>query len=75
MSLLEIKQYLQQMKIVSLEALCAHFKCNADVLRCMLSHWLRKGCVRQFNKTAACGGSCAKCPQSRVEIYEWLGSQ
>lgn len=72
MSLQEIKNYLMQVKIASLASLSAHFKCDADVLRCMMAHWMKKGCIRQFNKTPACGGACVKCPSQQVEIYEWL---
>ncbi len=75
MSLLEIKQYLMQVKIASIEKLSAHFHCESDVLRNMIGHWMRKGCIRQFVQSAACGKTCGKCaiPPS-VEIYEWVDS-
>lgn len=75
MSLLEIKNYLQQVKIASIEKLSAHFKCDSGVLRNMMSHWLRKGCIRQFVQSSACGKTCGKCATPPVvEIYEWIDS-
>lgn len=72
MGLFEIRAYLIRVKISSLAALAAYFDRDADVLRQMLTHWVRKGSVRCFTKTAACGGVCAKCPQATTELYEWL---
>ena len=72
MSLLDIKKHLMQVKIASLSSLCVYFNCESDVLRNMLGHWMRKGCIRQFNKTAACGGNCTKCLPTMTEIYEWV---
>ena len=72
MNLVEIKHYLIQVKITSLSAMCSYFKCDADTLRCMMAHWVRKGSVKCFKKTAACGGSCLKCAPPVTEIYEWV---
>ncbi len=72
MNLLEIKNYLQQVKIASLAQLCAYFKCDSELLRNMLHHWLRKGCIRKFSKTSVCGSACNKCHLPVTEIYEWV---
>lgn len=72
MSLVELKKYLLQVKIASLASLCNYFNCDSELLRSMLAHWMRKGCIRQFNKTAACGGACVKCSTLNTEIYEWV---
>lgn len=72
MSLLDIKNYLMQVKMASLSSLCVYFHCDQEVLRGMLAHWVRKGCVRQCLKTAACGTQCTQCPVSATEIYEWV---
>jgi len=74
MGLLEIRAYLMNVKISSLAALAAYFDRDVEILRQMLRFWVQKGCVRCFTKTAACGGSCAKCPSAATEIYEWLDS-
>lgn len=72
MGLLEIKKYLMQVKIASLSSLCIYFNRDADVLRGMLSHWIRKGCIRQCQKTSACGVKCVQCSPLVTEMYEWV---
>lgn len=71
MSLLDIRNYLSQVKVASLASIAAYFKKNPELLRDMLAHWIRKGKIRKFAKTAACGGKCVKCDPMWVEIYEW----
>jgi putative ferrous iron transport protein C len=72
MSLLEIKKYLMRVKIASLSSLSIYFNAKPEVVRDMLAHWIRKGCLRQCMKTEACGGSCFKCSPLVTEIYEWV---
>ena len=73
MSLLEIKRYLMNVKMASIETLSAHFHCQSDVLRDMILHWVRKGCVRQFSQSSPCAKTCGKCATPPVlEIYEWI---
>lgn len=72
MNLLDIKNYLMQVKIASLAHLSAYFKCDSELLRNMLCHWTRKGCIRKMTKTPNCGGKCNKCNPVTIEIYEWV---
>jgi putative ferrous iron transport protein C len=72
MSLLEIKDYLIQVKAASLANLCSYFNCDSELLRQMLAHWIRKGKVRQCKKTSHCGVKCMQCSPSATEIYEWV---
>ena len=71
MSLLAIKSHMMTVKMASLSSLCLLFNMNADQLRCMLQHWIRKGKMRQCMKPA-CGSTCFKCPVGVREIYEWV---
>lgn len=71
MGLLEIKQYLMRVKMASLASLCAYFNCDSALLKQMLAHWERKGCVRQCAKIG-CGTKCAQCPSASTEWYEWV---
>jgi putative ferrous iron transport protein C len=73
MNLIEIKHYLMNVKLTSLASLSLYFNAEPDVLRQMLNHWVRKGCVRQCLKTPACGVKCGKCSPATTEIYEWVG--
>ena len=72
MSLLELKQHLMQTRVSTLGNIAAHFHCDPELVRSMLKHWVRKGCLRQFSKKAFCGKSCTECKVTDVEIYEWL---
>lgn len=72
MSLLEIKQYMITVKVATLSSLCAHFNADPGTLRCMLSHWVNKGKIRQAAKKPACGSHCFKCPSATTEVYEWV---
>ena len=74
MGLLEIKKHMMQVRIASLGSLCLLFNTDADTLRCMLNHWIRKGKMRQCVNKTACGTKCFKCPTASVELYEWLDS-
>jgi len=73
MSLLDIKQHMLKVKLASLGSLCSSFGCQPDDMRCLLRHWMQKGCIRQCTKEPACGSKCFKCPTSMVELYEWVG--
>ncbi len=72
MSLLEIKNYLMRVKMASLASLCTYFNCDSDILRNMLNHWIKKGCVRRCMKTSNCGTKCMNCNVAATEIYEWV---
>jgi len=72
MSLLDIKQYMMKVKAASLGNLCTVFKTDPETIRCLLSHWMRKGCVRQCTREPACGTKCFKCPVQVTEVYEWV---
>lgn len=74
MSLLAIKQHMMQVKMASLGHLCTFFQMEPDTLRCLLAHWIRKGCIRQCTKKPACGSKCFQCPATTTEIYEWVYS-
>jgi len=61
-----------QVKITTLNSLCTYFHAEPETMRCMLAHWVRKGCIRQCMKTPACGTQCFKCNVAVTEIYEWV---
>jgi putative ferrous iron transport protein C len=74
MSLVDIKRHMMQVKMATLASLCTLFKCDAETLRCMLQHWIRKGNIRLCLKTPACGSRCFKCPTTTTELYEWVSA-
>ena len=72
MSLLAIKGHMTEVRMTTLSSLCLLFNIDADRMRCMLQHWIRKGKVRQCLKKPACGTKCFKCPTATNELYEWV---
>lgn len=74
MSLLDIKKHLMEIKISSLANLSSYFKVDADLLRQMLGHWVKKGKVRCFSRQMMCEGKCTQCGSCATEIYEWLAA-
>lgn len=72
MTLIDIKQYMKNVKIASLATICQQFNTDPERMRCMLRHWMQKGNIRQCLKKPACGSKCFKCPSASIEIYEWV---
>lgn len=72
MSLLDIKRHMIHVRMTTLGSLCNIFKTDPDTMRCLLRHWINKGCIRQCTKKPACGSQCFKCPTSSIELYEWV---
>jgi putative ferrous iron transport protein C len=72
MSLIAIKQHMQQVRMATLASLSILFKAEPETVRCMLSHWIKKGRIRQCMKKADCGSKCFKCPSATTELYEWI---
>lgn len=72
MSLIAIKEHMLKVRMTSLASLCVLFGADPDTMRCMLSHWVQKGKLRQCTKKPACGSKCFKCPVSSTELYEWI---
>lgn len=75
MSLIAIKAHMMTVKRATLVNLCVLFNADAEQLRCMLSHWIRKGKLRQCVKKSACGSTCFGCPSATSEMYEWIGDE
>jgi len=74
MILSNLKQYLFNHKAVNLHELTIALRADPDVIRAMLQHWIRKGCIQKRKANEACGGACRKCDPMLTEIYEWIGS-
>jgi hypothetical protein len=74
MGLLDIKNYMMKVRMASLSSLCIYFNSEANVLRDMLAHWVRKGNLRQCMKTPKCGVKCGQCSVPQTEIYEWVAT-
>lgn len=73
MSLIQLKQHMQQVKQSSLFELCRATKINPEVLQSMLQHWVRKGKVCEVNSQEGCGTRCQQCDPLFVQRYRWVG--
>lgn len=74
MILTDLKSYLSKIKTVSIYDLALRFNSDAIIVRDMLGHLIRKGCIRKVTKTSACGIKCSRCNILTTEIYEWVES-
>ena len=70
--LFEIRAYLAQRRVASLHDLAVHFQLEADTLRGMLQHWIRKGKVRKHGSCGTCASGCGGCGATLTEFYEWV---
>lgn len=74
MILLEIKEYVQKQKRVSLQDVATKFDLTADTARQMLSHWERKGKIIREGGSC-CGCSCRQsengCSSPCGTVYLW----
>ena len=69
----EVKRYLSERKLAPLNDIALHFDLEADTVRGLLGHWIRKGRVRLHqDNSCKSGGGCGGCGQHHKEIYEWL---
>ena len=71
MILSELKDYLAKTKVSSMFELQLHFNTDAEVLRDMLEHWIRKGKIKKTKRSVKCG-SCQQCNPLMTELYEWI---
>ena len=72
MNLLAVKTHMMQVKMTTLANLCRLFQLEPQTMRCLLSHWILKGKIRQCTKKPACGSKCFACPTENIEMYEWV---
>ena len=71
MILLELRDYLKQVKRAALPDLARHFDTDASVLRDLLQRWERRGDVRKLESVSPKCGSCQACGAADLEIYTW----
>jgi len=73
--LLELKQYIQKNKLVTLARLVQHFKRSPDLIETMLNMLLKKGCIVCLNPSKDCQGGCKTCSQCllpTMQLYQWV---
>ncbi|MCD6055862.1 MAG: FeoC like transcriptional regulator [Gammaproteobacteria bacterium] len=73
LSLLTLKNYLQKQQRVSLQQLALQFKEDSALIEGMLSHFIRKGQLRECRcEITACKRCPLQCRKQTVISFEWL---
>lgn len=77
MTLIELKQHLQTVRIATLAGLCAIFKMEPTTIQPMLDFWIKKGVLRRCQNPTNCQSACSSCLQCGIQkndYYEWVVS-
>lgn len=72
MILSDVRDYLAARGRAPLSDLVARFDVDAETVRAMLGHLIRKGRVRRISTSEGGCGSCCGCADKVPEVYEWL---
>lgn len=75
MLLKELRDYLKEQKVVSLQDAAVHFSMQESALLGLLKIFEKKGEIRQINlESFSCSGECGKnCTHCDQKIFEWIG--
>jgi hypothetical protein len=71
MILAEVRDYLATRSRVPLADLTAKFDVDAQAMRAMLDHWIRKDRVRRIEAAPGRCGACCGCAD-KLEVSEWM---
>ncbi len=71
MILKDVRNYVRDRGVVSVNDIAVHFNAAADTVRAMLAIWQRKGQVVRVTSGADCGSRCVQCDVGRSELYAW----
>lgn len=72
MTPIEIKKYLSQRKLATLNDIALHFRMTTEAVAPMLDLWIRKGRVKKHDGNLGCRKGCCKCDEAAIVSYEWL---
>ena len=72
MILAELKNYLHEHHVVSLNDLTIYFDSDPDTIRDMLTILIRKNQVRKIQDAEVHCHKCAQCHMLVTELYEWI---
>ncbi|MBN2689220.1 MAG: FeoC-like transcriptional regulator [Gammaproteobacteria bacterium] len=72
MILADIKNYMIEHRVASINDLTNHFESDADTMREMLAIWIRKGKVRVVEDHSVKCNKCVQCQMLTTEMYEWI---
>ncbi|MES2997876.1 MAG: FeoC-like transcriptional regulator [Pseudomonadota bacterium] len=71
-SLLELKKFIAEKKIVTLSLLLQTFHTSKEEIVAILELLIQKGRVKKCFKTPACATQCFKCQPESFALYQWI---
>lgn len=73
MTLIELRNFVQQRQRVSLQEISQRFHVETGVVEGMIAIWVRKGKISSHeNASGGCSGCCS-CEKGLRLYYEWAG--
>ncbi len=73
MTLIDLKNFVQQRRIVSLREISMHFRSDESAIEAMMERWIQKGVIRKVKMEEGKCGSCDICASGIKLHYEWMG--
>ena len=67
--LLQLRDYIQRERVVSVQQLTREFHVDESALQPMLDLWMRKGIILPHQDKKACQSPCSRCSTSAVVFY------
>ena len=72
MTPIEIRKYLTERKLATLQDIATHFRTETGTVVPMLDLWINKGKVKKHDNSLGCQKGCCQCHPASIVTYEWL---
>lgn len=69
--LLQLRDFIHQQGIVSLQQLVREFRVEGEALQPMLAIWIVRGVIRVATESKNCQSKCGRC-QNRTIFYQYI---
>ena len=75
--LLQLRDYIKQSRLVSMQQLSRAFQSEEQALQPMLDIWMTKGCIRTVQDKSPCKKRCASssCKINIPIYFQWVGDK
>jgi hypothetical protein len=70
--LLNLRDFIQRERVVSLQQMARAFHVDEDALRPMLDRWVSKGVISASDEKLGCQTVCMGCRIKAVVYYSWI---
>ncbi len=70
--LLQLRDYIQQAKLVSLEQIAREFHIANEAVQPMLDIWVSKGVVQRLEEAKSCQRGCISCKPKQPIYYLFI---